>query len=160
MPAAAPTTRTAVLVLLVLLALLALLAQGCGSDDGPPSTSAAGGDPAPSLEPVPPSTGHGAVANPSAQDAGPGIDAASAPSRVGCTAGADAVVPVTWSAPAATVVRFVVDGQPVAGDRPPSGQAEVAVPCDGAVHVVLVVAVGDQPEPSLASLAVLTEPGA
>ena len=156
MPVPHPAARRAVPAALLALALVPALA-GCGGDDpaAAPTTSAA----APPLERVPPATAHGGVGNPAAADAGPGIEAASAPARVACDEGMDATVPVTWSAPAAELVRLVVDGEPIEGERAPTGEAEVGVPCDGSAHIVLVVAVGTEPEPSLASLAVLAEPG-
>lgn len=140
------------------LVLGAAVAGGCGADEEP-AAPAATEAPAPSLERVPPDTTHPVLQNPAAADVGPGLDELSAPSRVACREGAAAEVPVSWSAPAATEVRFVVDGEPIAAEQPPVGSTVLDLPCDGSVHVVVAAAVGDGPDASVGSVAVLTEPG-
>ena len=150
--------RTA-LAVVAAVAAMAAMASGCGDDPTTaPTTTTAPAGPLPSLERLPPDPGHGALDNPAAAAAGPGLDDVVAPAEVACRDGGDAAVPLQWSAPTARVVRVVVDGEPVAGDLPAVGATEVAVPCDGGIHVLLVAAVGDEPEPSVASVAVRTAP--
>ena len=96
--------------------------------------------------------------NPAAEATGPGVDEVVAPACAACDEGAEAEVPVSWSAPSATSVRLLVDGEALPGEQPPVGEATVALPCDGVVHVVVVAALDDGPQPSLGSVAVLTEP--
>lgn len=94
--------------------------------------------------------------NPAAAATGPGIDRFEAPASVGCEAGTDTTVEVSWSAPTASVVRFIVDGDSVGDDHPAVGLADIPVPCDGDIHVVLLAAVGADGFTSVRSEAVLT----
>lgn len=100
--------------------------------------------------------GSDVTTNPAADATGPGIDRFEASASVGCEAGSDAAVEVSWSAPSASVVRFIVDGFGVGDDQPAVGATEIEVPCDGAIHVVLLTAVGADGFTSVRSEAVLT----
>lgn len=95
--------------------------------------------------------------NPAATDTGPGIERFDAPATVSCT-GATAPVEVSWHAPDAVLVRFLVDGDDVGIDEPTSGTATVDIPCDDSIHVVLLAAVGADGATSVRSEAVLAEP--
>ena len=148
---AGPGARLPVALAATALALTSLV--GCTGDDAP---TAATPEAAPSV--TGPHDRSDVTTNPAAVGSGPGIDRFDAPASVPCTAGATASVDVTWAAPAATVVRFSVDGDGLAGDHPTTGSASLAVPCDGVVHVVLVAAVVADGATSVDSAAVLTEP--
>lgn len=149
-----------------LLALALLVpTTGCAGDDGaaPPNASASGEagatDPTTVDDPTA-VTAHGpteVTTNPAAQDTGPGIDRFEAPATVACE-GPTAQVELIWDAPAAEVVRLLVDGDDVGRDEPPSGTTTVDVPCDGSIHVVLLAAVGTDGATSVRSEAVMAEP--
>jgi hypothetical protein len=69
---------------------------------------------------------------------------------VSCS-GAQASVPMSWSTRDAQTVEFQVDGQPVGAGAgyPVSGTGNVAVPCDGREHEILLVASGPRGGASL-----------
>jgi hypothetical protein len=69
---------------------------------------------------------------------------------VSCS-GAQASVPMSWSTRDAQTVEFQVDGQPVGAGAgyPVSGTGNVAVPCDGREHEILLVASGSRGGASL-----------
>ena len=140
---------------------VALAVSACGGDDPPAGPAGTAGSDLPLLEPVAPDPGtaHPAGGNPAAEGVGPGFDSFSSPARVDCEQGSLATVPVTWSSPTARTVQLAVDGTIVADDAPPEGAADLDVACDGTVHVVLALAFDGGTEPSVASAAVLTQPG-
>ena len=133
----------------------AIVLGGCaGDDDAVPPGSVP--DAAPSI--TGPHDRSDVTTNPAAADTGPGIERFDAPASVSCASGTTADVAVTWEAPAATVVRFSIDGEGLAQDHATTGSTSLAVPCDGVVHVVLLAAVGADGATSVDSAAVLTEP--
>lgn len=103
----------------------------------------------PSSAPAPTDTGATtAVAPTDARPAGPStggtvITTFHVIGDVSCS-GAQASVPMAWSTRDAQTVEFQVDGQPVGAGAgyPVSGTGNVAVPCDGREHEILLVASG------------------
>lgn len=140
----------------MLVAVAAAAAAGCTGDepDGLPTGSSAPDGTA--TRPHDPGTD--VTTNPAASQSGPAIQSFDAPAAVSCDGATPAAVQVTWSAPTASVVRFSVDGDGLAGDHPPEGVTTIELPCDDAVHVVLLAAVGDDGTTRLDSAAVLAEP--
>lgn len=129
---------------------------GCGSDDtASPSDTTVGTLPTM----LPDDDAHRDVTANPANDVGPGIDAFDAPGEVSCSSGRAAVVPVTWSAPAAQSVALLIDQVPTTTNAPNVGALDLQVTCDDAAHVITLVAVGDGEIPTVRSEAVRTVPG-
>lgn len=146
-----PPRWTAALTALAVATGVAL--GGCTGDDG--------GDAA-----TPPSSPGGSVerahrsdvtTNPAAAAQGPGIESFEAPATVPCPSGGRATIELQWSAPAATIVRFSLDGEGLPGDNPPTGTTSLTVDCDDTVHVVVLAAVGADGSTSVRSEAVLAD---
>jgi len=144
------------------MAVLAFGVAGCGGDDvtGPDAASASTTASIGSADRTE-ADGPGidphldVTANP-ANDVGPGVESFDAPAEVTCEAGGTAVVPVTWSAPAARSVGFLVDQVSSTTGAPTTGTIDLEVPCDDAVHVITLVAIGDGEIPTVRSEAVRT----
>jgi hypothetical protein len=91
--------------------------------------------PAPA-SPAPPTS-----ASPSPSSGGPVITAFQVIDDISCS-GAQASVPMSWATRDAQKVEFEVDRQPANSGYPVSGVGNIAVPCDGREHAVVLVAVG------------------
>jgi hypothetical protein len=64
--------------------------------------------------------------------------------------GAQASVPMSWATRDVQKVEFEVDRQPVSATYPVSGVGNIAVPCDGREHAVVLLATGSGSRVSLA----------
>jgi hypothetical protein len=150
--ATSPIVRRA----LALIVVACTAAAGCGGEreaTGPPATHT--GTTGSTGSTVPPPTG-------STPDGTAPVESEvlrfDAPAEVACTTG-DTSVRVTYVTRDVTTVAFAVDGQSVTGAAAPlSGEYDVAVPCDGRVHTILLVAVGP-PGQAVATRAVRAQPG-
>jgi hypothetical protein len=85
----------------------------------------------------------------------PPIGSFTAPPSVTCAAGAQTRVPVQFRTEKAMTVAFLVDMRQVEGLPPLSGGFDVPVPCDGAAHTIILVAVGPDMSTGTKSVAVV-----
>jgi hypothetical protein len=143
----------------VTLVAITLLLTGCGEDrtepdraDEPAATTLLPDHPSTSATTPPTMPAQAGV-----QD-GPRVVGLDVDAEVPCS-GAEASVALSYRTEDATAVAFVVDQQPIdRADPPPlSGDETVAVPCDGNVHTLVVVAASPEGQ-TLATRAVRTVP--
>jgi hypothetical protein len=78
-----------------------------------------------------------------------------APASVACTG--TATVTVTYETVDLTTVAFVVDDATSGVQAPLSGTNELSLPCDGAVHTIMLIGTGPA-GPAFASRVVTTQP--
>jgi hypothetical protein len=136
-----------------LLIVAGMLAMGCGGDDASPEPSGFHTSTSPSSRPT--------TTTPAPDDTAaiePEVLRFEAPAEVRC-ASSEASVRVTYTTRDVTTVAFAVDGASAGGTpAPSSGEHDVAVPCNGRVHTILLVAVGPSGQ-AVATRAVRTQPG-
>jgi hypothetical protein len=98
---------------------------------------------APSAAPAGPTTPTATTGAPVPASNGPVITSFQIIDDVSCS-GSPVSVPVSWSTRDAQTVKFEVDRQPLSAgaDRPLAGVGQVALPCDGREHEVVLVASG------------------
>ena len=107
-------------------------------------------------QPPPPAPANPAAATsttgtppPAPSSGGPIITAFHVIDDISCS-GAQASVPVAWSTHDTQEVEFQVDRQRLNASYPLSGIGNIAVPCDGREHVIVLVAIGAGGRVSLA----------
>lgn len=148
-----PTMRSRRPRLLVLALVVAFGAAGCGGDE--PSSPAPG-----TASTRPPS--HAAVLPPASIPPGVGaVTSFTVTPPASCRAGEPTTATATYTTTDAAKVAFLVDQNPAPGETPVSGTLGVPVPCDGAVHTVVLTAAAADGRSSLQSRAVaMPEPTA
>jgi hypothetical protein len=87
--------------------------------------------------------------SPSPSSGGPLVTAFQVIDEISCS-GAQASVPMSWATRDTQKVEFEVDRQPLSAGYPVSGIGNIAVPCDGREHAVVLIAVGSGSRVSIA----------
>lgn len=139
-------------------AVVMCVPAACADDEGEPRATRPSAEPTDTTSAMAP---HATAALPTdpVDASEPAILRIEAPAQVECT-GPDARVEVSFATQDVVAVAFVVDGRPVEGPPPPTtGVHEVAVPCDGRAHTVMLVGSGATGgAPVFATEAVVTSP--
>jgi hypothetical protein len=85
------------------------------------------------------------------------IDDLSVSTKISCTRGTSVSITVAYGTTGAVTVVFVLDGATVKGKPPLDGPFDVMVPCDGAAHTLVLTALDDHGQATVASKAILTD---